>query len=297
MKKVVWLVLILAVLYAGFSFAIRLMMPFHLYPGTHTRYPEDDRLIRNHGQREYFSTGEGRVEAWYLPGKPEPTGAAVIWAHGNAELIDHQGHHIAPLVDSGISVLMIEYPGYGRSEGVPTQKRIRTSYVHGYDWLARRSEIDPDSICFVGRSLGTAVVASLSGYRTPCCIVLISPFTSAWQLVDEYRIPSFILRDQWKTLLAMERFQGPLVVVHGTRDLIVPYSQGKEIAETASNARLMSYDAGHLDIYGVADIPAIVIDQIRGRVKDESAYVLSVSEPGDLTQAPSGLTTKDTLGN
>ena len=76
----------------------------------------------------------GRVEAWYLP--PESTGKpcpAVIFGHGNGELIDYWPGELGRFASLGIGLLLVEYPGYGRSAGAPSQDSISETFALAYD--------------------------------------------------------------------------------------------------------------------------------------------------------------------
>ncbi|MBW1897029.1 MAG: alpha/beta hydrolase, partial [Deltaproteobacteria bacterium] len=86
----------------------------------------------------WLHTSFGKVEAWFLPpesdkkGNPAP---AVIFAHGNAELIDFWPQEFGNFASLGMGLLLVEYPGYGRSEGAPSQKTIEETFITAYDAL------------------------------------------------------------------------------------------------------------------------------------------------------------------
>ena len=81
----------------------------------------------------------------------------VIFAHGNGELIDYWPDELKKFNDFGLGVLLVEYPGYGRSDGTPTQKSISEAFEAAYDMLVSRPDVDAERIILFGRSVGGGV--------------------------------------------------------------------------------------------------------------------------------------------
>ena len=198
-------------------------------------------------ERIWLKTRAGRTESWLLPpdsdAGPAPT---VIVAHGNAELIDHWVGEMAELRRLGFAVLLVEYPGYGRSEGSPTQGSVTEAFVAAYDMLAAREDVDPDRIVFLGRSLGGGVVCALAAERPPAALVLISTFKSVNAMAAEkFFVPPFFARDPFNNLKTLRNYPGPVLIAHGTRDSLIPFSHGVALQKAARRVRLIAYDAGH----------------------------------------------------
>lgn len=108
-------------------------------------------------ERLEIDTDEGRTVAWYDPasdaGVDAPT-PLVVFFHGNAELVDQQQSIINLYRSMGISVFMVEYRGYGDSEGTPSQQSIVSDTVAMLKMMLDRPEIDPERLIFHGRSMG-----------------------------------------------------------------------------------------------------------------------------------------------
>ncbi len=202
-------------------------------------------------QRWWLDTDEGKVEAWHLAGRgvsAEAPGPAVILAHGNGELIDDWLHGVAERYrDAGVSVLMAEYRGYGRSAGTPSQAAITADYVRFYDRLAARPEVDAQRIFYHGFSLGGAVVASLARQRTPAALILQSTFTCVADMADglPVPVPDFLIRDRFDTLDEVRQLDVPILVVHGRLDDVVPFSHGERLARAAHDADFVVHGGGH----------------------------------------------------
>lgn len=220
----------------------RVIFPRHL-----VRTPPADATDTSGVERIWLTSHAGRTESWLLPPETGASAApAVIVAHGNAELIDHWVGEMAALRRLGIAVLLVEYPGYGRSEGSPTQASITEAFVAAYDLLAARVDVDADRIVFLGRSLGGGVVCALAAERQPAALVLISTFKSVNAMAAEkFLVPPFLAWDPFNSLKTMRNYPGPVLIAHGTRDNLIPYSHGVALREASGRGRLISYEAGH----------------------------------------------------
>ena len=202
-------------------------------------------------ERLWIDTPEGRVEAWFLPGdgvsaaKPGP---AVVFAHGNAELIDLWPGELAPYRRMGISVLLPEYRGYGRSAGDPSEAAIADDFVRFYDLLAARPEVDRARLIFHGRSLGGGAVCALAARRPPAALILQSTFTSVTDLAwASFLVPRFVIQDPFDNLAVLRRLDVPVLVVHGRRDEIVPFAHADALAHAARRVTRVSYECAHND--------------------------------------------------
>jgi fermentation-respiration switch protein FrsA (DUF1100 family) len=202
-------------------------------------------------QKRWISSPQGKVETWFVPAarastaQPKP---AVIFAHGNAELIDGQLPMVLGYHRLGISVLLCEYRGYGRSAGSPSQRRITADQVKCYDWLAARGDVDRRKIFFHGRSLGTGVVCALAAKRKPAALILQSPFTSVVDMMAWYLIPKFVVRDPFDNEAVLRKLDRPVLLLHGKRDRVVPYRHSRALHRVARQTTLSTYSCGHNDL-------------------------------------------------
>ena len=177
---------------------------------------------------------------------PEPA-PVVIFTHGNAELIDFAPVEHKPFTKLGIGVLLVEYPGYGRSEGRPSQKSITDALLVAYDMLVERKDVDPNKIILYGRSLGGGAACALAAKRPVSALILASTFTSVKSMAARYLIPGFIVRDPFDNRKVVQNFNGPILIIHGKHDDLIPYRHGKALHRAAKNAKLLTYNCGHND--------------------------------------------------
>ena len=182
--------------------------------------------------------------------KTEGGESAVILAHGNAESIDTFSSEFDGFRDLGLGVLIVEYPGYGRSEGSPSQDSITEALTIAYDALVAREEIDAERIVLFGRSLGGGAVCALAAQRPVAAMVLLSTFTSIREMAYRYLAPQFLVRDPFDNLAVVENFPGPILVVHGTDDGLIPLVQAETLFAAAENGQLLRYPCGHGDCPG-----------------------------------------------
>jgi hypothetical protein len=201
-------------------------------------------------QRIWLGTVGGRVEAWFIPPSvstemlPRP---AVIFAHGNGELIDYWPEMLQSFSRMGIGLLLVEYPGYGRSSGRPTQDSIAQAFVSAYDTLASRKEVDPKRIILFGRSVGGGAVCALTLKRPAAALILMSTFTSVRSMASKFLVPPFLIRDPFDNLMAVRQYRGPLLLIHGRQDRIVPFANSVKLQRAARHGTLIACDAGHND--------------------------------------------------
>jgi hypothetical protein len=195
----------------------------------------------------------GAVESWFFPaksaesGKPAP---AVVYFHGNAELIDQQDRIVEGYSRLGLSVLLPEYRGYGRSAGKPSEKEIAADMVGFYDLLVRRADVDPSRIVFHGRSIGGGVAADLATQRAPAALILESTFTSIAGMALKFGAPPFLVKHPFRTERVVEALDVPMLIFQGTRDTLVPVSHGRRLHRLARGSTYVEYNSDHNDFPG-----------------------------------------------
>ncbi len=202
-------------------------------------------------ERSFLQNDAGKLEVWLLPGdgvSAENPGPAVIFAHGNGELIDHWPDMLERYRRLGVSVVLPEYRGYGRSDGLPSERAIVEDFCAVRARLAQDPRIDMRRLVYHGRSLGGGVVCALARIHAPRALILESTFTSIVDVARGMLIPAFVIFDRFESLPVVKAFQGPILVFHGTRDRLVPVSHGKRLAAANPSATLRLYDVAHNDL-------------------------------------------------
>ncbi len=237
----------LYVVYGGLLFFLQRQL---LFPRFLVGSPPENLTFPPGVEQMWIPTAFGPVEAYLMI--PEKASAKVpvpmiLFAHGNGERIDFWPESFSPFLDLGMGVFLVEYPGYGRSAGVPSQETVTETFVNAYDVLARRRDVDADRIVFVGRSLGGGVVCALAEKRTPAALILMSTFTRIRSFAPRYLLPPVLVRDPFDNLSVVRKFDGPVLVIHGDHDETVPYRHGVTLFENAKKGKMITYSAGHND--------------------------------------------------
>jgi pimeloyl-ACP methyl ester carboxylesterase len=197
----------------------------------------------------WLNTSFGRVEAWYLPAIQSQRGRSplLVFTHGNGELIDYWPQEFEEPRRWGVAVLLVEYPGYGRSDGSPSQTSITESMLAAYDWARQHEDIEASRIIPYGRSLGGGAASVLSLQRPVAALILESSFSSVAAFASGFGAPAFIVRDKFDSVAALRSFKGPILILHGDRDDLVPPHHARTLAAASGNATLKFMSCGHND--------------------------------------------------
>jgi uncharacterized protein len=198
------------------------------------KYPAGDWAVgAGMGAEERWLTASDgvRIHGWWIA-VPESK-VATIFLHGNAGNITHRGRHAEQITGAGSSLLLMDYRGYGRSEGSPSEKGLYADADAAYDSVIAEGYA-PHQIILHGESLGTAVAMELAVRRGCGGVILESPLRSAGRIAGGI-LPFFgpMLVRGFDTESRIAQLRAPLLVVHGNRDEVVPFSHGKAIFEAA----------------------------------------------------------------
>ena len=192
--------------------------------------------------------GDGTVYAYYVPPSgPTPAPLVVLW-HGNAELIDRQAFFVDGYLDRGFAILLPEYRGYGSCAGKPSQMGIVSDSALFITQALQQPEVDSERILFHGRSLGGAVAAQVAGRQTPRALILQSAPANIARMAHRYGAPACLVRNPFLTSQAVAGLDLPLLVIHGRRDTVVPFADGRELAALQPGTKLLELPCGHNDL-------------------------------------------------
>jgi fermentation-respiration switch protein FrsA (DUF1100 family) len=206
-------------------------------------------------QRIPTSDGE-TLHAWWL--EPADPRAQVLFFHGNGGNLALWLDVIAELRRRNFSVLAVDYRGYGDSTGRPSERGVYIDANAAVDWFNSRLRRADVPVIIWGRSLGTPVAASAAGHHRPDALVLESPFADVGAIFGVNPVMRFFLlfsSYSFPTLRLMERYDGPLLVIHGDRDTIIPFQAGRDLFDRAPTARkqfVVIRGADHNDLH-IAD--------------------------------------------
>ncbi len=199
------------------------------------------------GREVTLTTSDGlRLGAWFV--RPDDARASVLVAPGNGGDRALRAPLARALAEHGLSVLLLDYRGYGGNPGAPTEEGLARDVRAARAFLTRETPSTP--LIYFGESLGAAVVTELATEHPPAALVLRSPFTDL-AAVGEKHYPflpvRWLLRDEYPVIERVPRVRAPVTVVFGTEDEIVPPEQSRAVAEAAGATPVAVPGASHND--------------------------------------------------
>ena len=173
-----------------------------------------------------------RLHGWLVPARGE-TLATVLYLHGNAGNLSDRPAHLEALAAAGAEVLIVDYRGYGKSEGSPSESNLYEDADAGYDWLIAHGR-RPERFVLYGESLGTAAATDLASRRECGGLVLESPFPSR-SAVAALVVPLLgpLVARGFETARKIAKVRCPVLVVHGTADGVIPHAMGRAVFDAA----------------------------------------------------------------
>ena len=247
-----WLIVVLLVLYVAYLAALFFGQRALLFPGVHISVSATPPF-RPGLEVLRLPIAGGVTEALFLPAflppEMEMRQPVMIFAHGNGEVTDFWLDDLNGFRQRSIGVLLVEYPGYGRSTGQPSEASIGHALRAAYDRMAADSRVAPDQIFGFGQSLGGGAISLLARQRPLRALILQSTFPSLDFFAGRYGAPTALLRDRFDNMAAVREFSGPVLVIHGRYDPLIPWQQAERLAHAAPKGYFRLYDCGHLCWY------------------------------------------------
>ncbi len=201
-----------------------------------------------------------RLHGWVLhPGKP----GAVIYFGGNSELITHRERFFDE-VFADLSVYLVNYRGYGNSEGFPSERALFADALALYDRIAPEHE----SVMAYGRSLGSGVAAYLAARRPLERVILLTPYDSVERVAQRlypYFPVRFFLRDHFNSAALAPQIRMPVLIATAELDRVIPLQHSLTLGGKFDPQQLryqMIHGAAHNDIVDFADYRQLISDFI-----------------------------------
>ena len=205
-----------------------------------------------------FSASDGvRLHGWFVPALNARE--TVLFFPGNAGNISHRLESISLFHRLGLNVFIIDYRGYGRSEGSISEHGSYLDAEGAWSWLVNTRGLPADEIVVFGRSLGGAVATWLAQRHPPAALILESTFTSVPAMAKRFYpfLPvRLITRFHYDSLARVGELTCPLLVAHSRDDEIIPYQEGRLLFDAANEPkRFLNIRGGHNDGFLVSGPP------------------------------------------
>jgi uncharacterized protein len=193
------------------------------------------------------SADGGAIHSWWLP-CPGSTGA-LLYMHGNAGNLSERRDTVVRLRDAlGLSVCIIDYPGFGKSPGIPSEQGCYQAADAAYKWLVEDQKIAPAAIVLFGKSLGGGVATELAIRHDHRVLCLVKTYTSLPD-VGCYLYPwlpvRLLMRNRFDSLSRIVDCHRPVFVAHGTADEMIPFALGMRLYEAANEPKQFLAMQGH----------------------------------------------------
>ena len=193
----------------------------------------------------YLTTSDGtRIHGWHVPGRSNVT---LLWFHGNSGNISHRLDNIHILNQRlGVGVFIIDYRGYGLSEGKPSEKGLYMDAEAALDYLKADLGLDPErDVVLMGRSLGAGVAVEMATRHRVRGVMLESGFTSIREMAEASgsKLPIalvlLVFEARYDSISKIGRVESPVMVLHGDRDDTVPYWMAERLYAAANEPKTL----------------------------------------------------------
>lgn len=178
-----------------------------------------------------------KLHAWWMAGKEAKI--ATLFLHGNAGNVTHRGEALREIAAAGSAVLLLDYRGYGKSEGSPSESGLYRDAEAGYAWLLAKGYAE-SAIVLHGESLGTAVAVELASRKRCRGLVLEAPFSSARDVARTV-LPGLggVLMWGFDSASKIGKSRAPLLLIHGGNDEVIDIGLGRRLFERANEPKQM----------------------------------------------------------
>lgn len=214
-----------------------------------------DKLNLEHQVVTLTTSDNITLKNWWLPAQPnQQTGEAlgtILFLHGNAENISTHIHSIAWLPRRGYNVFMLDYRGFGHSEGKPKLPEIFQDIDAAVAWLHRQTSVQNRPLYLLGQSIGGAIgttwISQSNHQEAFSAMVLDAPFAS-WPKIARYAMSrqwqtwaalpvTYFVPSQWDAEQHIKQLKKPLMVIHSLEDQVIPIAQTRTIYKNCTSTK------------------------------------------------------------
>ncbi len=198
-----------------------------------------------------ISTHDGLALNALLFKAEAPSQGLILYFHGNGDNLQRWGNYAVDFTNLGFDILMVDYRGYGKSEGTPSAAYLYRDALTIHSWA--KTHLAFDRLIIYGRSLGSAVASYLATQVVADLLVLETPFAEIkdaffWMIRPITYI--FPIQEEFSNLVFMPGVTCPKVIFHGTKDWVVPLASAERLKPLLnSNDRFVVVEgAGHRNL-------------------------------------------------
>ncbi len=181
------------------------------------------------------------LNGWLVKNNGSDRSKLIIYFGGNGDELSYMIEAFDGLDDW--SVALINYRGYGQSEGQPGEGNLFSDALESYDYFSSRKDIDNAKIVVMGRSLGTGVATYVAGKRNPAAVILVSPYDSMVSVAQRHYpfLPAeLMLRHRFDSISRAPSIKAPLLMLFAPEDTVIPAELSRKLAANWGGAVTVS---------------------------------------------------------
>lgn len=198
-----------------------------------------------------------RIHGWWIENQNSPETKVLLYFHGNALNITANLNAARGFNQAGFSVLLIDYRGYGLSEGrFPNEQRIYQDATAAWNYVIRERQVKPQNIFIYGHSLGGAVAIDLASKNPEAAGLIVEATFSSIRDIVKYRkqfwmFPvDLMVTQRFESIVKVPKLKMPVLFIHGTNDSTIPASMSEKLYAATPEPKLLFLVPGadHNDI-------------------------------------------------
>jgi len=212
-----------------------------LYHPSENNY-QNDKILFSYEEIFINVDDEIKLKSWIIK-KDIKNFKTLVFFHGNAGDLSNRIHKLNELDKLNINILLTSWRGFSGNKGSPTEKNLYADGEAVIKWLNDQG-VNNSNIILYGESLGTGVALEIGKKNIFNSIILESPFTSienSAKIFYPYLPVRILLKDRFDNISKIQNIKVPILIMHGEKDDIVPFSMGKELYEKANNPKFSHF--------------------------------------------------------
>ncbi|HVM60051.1 MAG TPA: alpha/beta hydrolase [Verrucomicrobiae bacterium] len=242
------IVILLLVLIVVFALWLRWNEPHMIYYPDRRIDQTPDQAGLKYDDVTLTTSDDLKINGWFLPASASNATLTVLLFHGNAGNMSHRFEKLAVLHSLGVNAFIIDYRGYGRSEGAPDEQGTYRDSQAAYNYLIQQRKLPPRSVVLYGESLGSAIAADLAARVDVGGLIIEEAFTSigdVGQKMFPFLPVRWLVRNKYDTLGKMPRIKVPLLIFHSHDDELFNMRHAQRLLAAANDPKQLVELRGH----------------------------------------------------
>ena len=250
-----------------------------------------------------LATDDGvNIQGWFVPAHepeeasgtnaPSPT---LLFFHGGVGNISDYLEKVHLLHDIGLDVFTVDYHGYGKSGGTPSESGLASDALAAYFYLTEKRHVKPERLYLYGEDLGAAVAIDLATKVPAAGLItegasasVIEKIEDAWPLIPW----QFLLRNKFDSLTKIRDVHMPVLIIHSAEDNVVPFNDSRRLCALAHEPKeLVEIHGTHRDAFVYSfelyydKVSHFIFDQPKDKIAD-SSFSTQTAAPASKEPAP-----------